>query len=83
MTKIYIQATIARARITTGSLVMLITEDHQFFKIFACLPIAEKILLSRVDTVMSGTTCAGKGLTTASHTPHLKIVLAGEVVPGM
>lgn len=77
--KIYIEATIARRLIphtAPGDLVMLITEDHQFFKIFARSPIAENILLSRVDAVM------GRATATVGS-PNLRIILAGEVVPGM
>ena len=79
--RVYMEATIARSRIRAAPgprrVVMLITEDHQFFKIFARSPIAEKILLSRVDAVL------GRNGASIEHSPDLRIVLAGEVVPGM
>ena len=77
--RVYIEVTIARSRIRAGpgSVVLLTTEDCQFFKIFAQSHIAENIFLSKVDAVMGRTVAA------MAHRPNLRIVLAGEVVPGM
>ena len=76
--KIYIEATIAHKQISQGwPEVMLITDDHQFFNMFARSPVAENILSSQVEAVR------GETRQPSSQSPPLRIKLAGEVVPGM
>ena len=75
--RIYIKASIARSKLgEVGSLVYLITEDHQFFSVLATSRVAEGILHSRVDAVMD------RAVASLMHSFNL-IVMAGEVVPGM
>ena len=69
--KMYIEACIARHHIGNINTVMLVTDDHAFFKVFAQSPTAEGLFLSQVESVVKAARTSG------SH-PNMKVKLAGE-----
>ena len=78
--KIYIEACITRTNID-GDIVMLVTDDHRFFSVFAQSPNAENILLGQVETLLKDGRYSTDSAT-SSHSP-LGVKLAGEIIPGM
>ena len=76
--KIYIEACIAR-KVFDEDMVVLVTDDHRFFRAFAQSPIAEHILLSQVETLIK----AARYTVPARTIPPIHVKLAGEIIPGM
>ena len=84
--KIFIEACIARSRdVQGGSVVMLVTNDHAFFKIFAQSQIAKDILIGQVEaTVKAARRDDGAKVAGPSVRPGpVRVKLAGEIIPGM
>ena len=77
--KIYIEACIARHHLDNVNTALLVTDDHAFFKVFAQSPTAEGLFLSQVESVMK----AASARTSGGNPPHMKVKLAGEIIPGM
>ena len=81
--KIYIEACIARNNLE-GKVVMLVTDDHTFFRAFAKSSIAENILLTQVEAlVKAARKRVDKSSVEATTRPPLRVRLAGEIIPGM
>ena len=85
--KIYMEATIARVKsraISKGPEIMVITDDHTFFKVFTSSPTAETILLNQVEMALKLESVeAGEIPRQRTVKPPIRIKLAGELVPGM
>ena len=85
--KIYMEATIARVKsraISKVPEIMVITDDHTFFKVFASSPTAETILLNQVEMALKlDSVEAGEIPRQRTARPPIRIKLAGEQVPGM
>jgi hypothetical protein len=80
------EATIARVKaraISRGPEIMVITDDHTFFKIFASSPTTETILLNQVEGALKLSSGEIPGPMQSAARPPIRIKLAGELVPGM
>ena len=79
--KIYIEACIARQKLR-GNVVMLVTDDHKFFRVLARSVIAENILMEQVQTLVKEARPCDRNGIEDTHPPIL-VKLAGEIIPGM
>ena len=82
--QIYIKACIAHRKL--HGKVMLVTDHHKFFRVFAKSIIAENILMTQVHTIVREARymyrSPGKNGVEEIH-PPIRVRLAGEVIPGM
>ena len=79
--KIYIEACIARQKLQ-GNVMMLVTDDHKFFRVFARSVIAENILMEQVQTLVKEARPRGRNGVEDTH-PPIRVKLAGEIIPGV
>ena len=79
--KIYIEACIARQKLR-GNVVMLVTDDHEVFHVFARSVIAENILMQQVQTLVKEAQPHDHNGVEDTH-PPIRVKLAGEIIPGV
>ncbi len=79
--KIYIEACIASQKLR-GNVVMLVTDDHKFFRVCARSVIAENILMEQVQTLVREARPRDRNGVEDTH-PPIRVKLAGEIIPGV
>ena len=64
------------------NVIMLVTDDHKFFRVFARSVITENILMEQVQTLVKEARPRDCNGVEDTH-PPIRVKLAGEIIPGV